>query len=272
MQEFCSIPPTPLQHDGSGKSTLWLAKSCRTCSLAVLKKIPRSAAAVRECRLVKAFSGHPNIVAFIDSAPAPENTHLLLLMEHCPSGHLVDYLNTRLKSRLKEQEICYILENVCQALAVVHAANIIHRDVKAENILLSPKSKSSRSHASADSFVFKLCDFGSATETHTPPSITAMDIRILQEELEACTTPEYRAPEILDLYTCAGITEKMDIWALGQGKLSILAAKISFPPDTFPNQPFNRIIRACLRVDQSKRPGILQILDICTALMSGKVK
>lgn len=58
----------------------------------------------------------------------------------------------------------------------------------------------------------------------------------------------------------------------GQGKLSILAAKISFPPDTFPNQPFNRIIRACLRVDQSKRPGILQILDICTALMSGKVK
>lgn len=77
---------------------------------------------------------------------------------------------------------------------------IIHRDIKLENVLLS-KDKGS----------FKLCDFGSATTTVWKPGETA-PVAACEEEIQKYTTPMYRAPEMVDLYTKKPITEKSDIW------------------------------------------------------------
>lgn len=72
-----------------------------------------------------------------------------------------------------------------------------------ENILLSPPQ------------TFKLCDFGSTT-TPLPRIPTAMhELKALEAEINTTTTLQYRAPELVDVWSRKGYDEKVDIWALG---------------------------------------------------------
>lgn len=65
---------------------------------------------------------------------------------------------------------------------------IAHRDIKLENILRGADNK------------WKICDFGSSTTTQHD-NITQDNRYLIQEEIEKSTTPLYRAPEQLDLYS-----------------------------------------------------------------------
>eukprot|EP00056_Hartaetosiga_gracilis_P010430 m.153805 g.153805 ORF g.153805 m.153805 type:complete len:77 (+) comp13312_c1_seq3:242-472(+) len=60
---------------------------------------------------------------------------------------------------------------------------------------------------------FKLCDFGSATTVAIHPGSDRPNA-LIQEELEKYTTPQYRAPEMVNLYMKKTINEKADIWVL----------------------------------------------------------
>lgn len=79
-----------------------------------------------------------------------------------------------------------------------------HRDIKIENVLLTDPS----------SFTFKLCDFGSCTTQRLAPGATQsiQEIRALELDVSKHTTLQYRAPELCDLYSKRGMTEKVDIW------------------------------------------------------------
>ena len=78
----------------------------------------------------------------------------------------------RLKGKLEEVEAANVLSQTASALAYLHARKIVHRDVKAENILLGPE------------WHVKLCDFGLACT-------------VLGPLMRVCGTPTYCAPEIL---------------------------------------------------------------------------
>ena len=99
-----------------------------------------------------------------------------------------------------------IFTGICYAVKWIHDQGIIHRDLKVENVLQS-------SHVNE----FKLCDFGSATKQVIPKGVqlSMEQVRILSDEIDKYTTIAYRAPEICNLFHSKGITNKIDIWALG---------------------------------------------------------
>ncbi|KAF2982635.1 hypothetical protein EK904_010262 [Melospiza melodia maxima] len=79
---------------------------------------------------------------------------------------------------------------------------IIHRDLKVENLLISNQG------------TIKLCDFGSATTIAYYPDYnwSAQKRAVVEEEITRNTTPMYRTPEMIDLYSNFPIGEKQDIW------------------------------------------------------------
>ncbi|KAJ3012780.1 hypothetical protein HKX48_006085, partial [Thoreauomyces humboldtii] len=161
----------------------------------------------QEISVMQQLNGHKNIVKYIDSSVQKMRNggyEVLILMEHCRGGHLVDFLNTRLSNRLTEMEVLTIFSDICEAVAHMHYHEppIIHRDIKVENVLI------------ANDGTHKLCDFGSSTIRSIPSgtSMSAQEIRLLEEEVGKFTTLQYRAPELCDLYQKRGLTDKMDIW------------------------------------------------------------
>eukprot|EP01136_Pigoraptor_vietnamica_P007718 Opistho-1_new@42173 len=149
-----------------------------------------------------------------------------------------------------------------RAVAHMHAQQppIIHRDVKAENLLLSARG------------VGKLCDFGSSTTVVMRPE-TLKEITAAEEEIQLNTTLQYRAPEMVDLYSKKEIGTKVDIWALGillyrlcfektpfddGSKLAIMNAKVNIPPNKFTE--FHPLMRTLLNADPDKRPTAAELL------------
>jgi len=128
---------------------------------------------------------------------------ILLLIEYCSRGHVLDLMNKRLNSGFNESEILHIFSDVCQAISRLHfnKVPIAHRDLKVENILIN------------DSNNYVLCDFGSATQKILEPD--KIGVNRVEEEITRFTTVQYRSPEMVDLYSGYPIGLKADIWALG---------------------------------------------------------
>ncbi len=89
---------------------------------------------VGEARSVARLS-HPNVVGVYDQGA--DGRVLFLAMEYVPGQTLRDLLNER--GRLSPQEALDIIEGVLSGLAAAHAAGLVHRDVKPENVLLTDR-------------------------------------------------------------------------------------------------------------------------------------
>ena len=134
---------------------------------------------------------------------------ILLLTKYCRSGGLIQLMNDRLtqNSRLAESEILHIFCDLCEAVADLHQAGIIHRDIKIENILIdhestasSSKSRSSGGSGGGGEVNFVLCDFGSATtRTYMPTSqqYSNASIQALADEIQKYTTLAYRLAQLI---------------------------------------------------------------------------
>ena len=198
--------------NAGGFAFVYAVKVLATGDYAVLKRIACAdekalRAVVYEAETHKKISGHPHIVDFIEYAwtPTPSGFELLLLMEYCPGGHLVDYLNTRLQNRPSENEVLQIFHDICEAVAHLHKLQppIAHRDIKIENVLLKNGQ-------------FKLCDFGSCTtQSYLANTMIPQDMVKMEDEIARFTTIQYRAPEMCDLHLKRELSEKVDMWAMG---------------------------------------------------------
>ncbi len=114
--------------------------------------------------------GHPNIVAGIDAGFA--DGYYYFAMEYVEARNLGDRLD---EGSLDEDEVIRIGKQMAEALDHAHAANIVHRDVKPENILVTLGGQA------------KLCDLGLARST-------GEDMRITQAGMTV-GTPYYVSPE-----------------------------------------------------------------------------
>uniref|UniRef100_G1SIP7 Cyclin G associated kinase n=1 Tax=Oryctolagus cuniculus TaxID=9986 RepID=G1SIP7_RABIT len=233
----------------------------------------KNRAIIQEVCFMKKLSGHPNIVQFCSAASIGKEesdtgqAEFLLLTELC-KGQLVEFLKkVESKGPVSCDTVLKIFYQTCRAVQHMHKQKppIIHRDLKVENLLLSNQG------------TIKLCDFGSATTiSHYPDySWSAQKRALVEEEITRNTTPMYRTPEIVDLYSNFPIGEKQDIWALGcilyllcfrqhpfedGAKLRIVNGKYSIPADDTRYTVFHGLIRAMLRVNPEERLSIAEVV------------
>ena len=250
-----------------------------TNSLFALKKINSSDKETQseienEIEMLTSLQKHPHILEFISSTrlspqPSPENSNsnrnkytYYILCEYCDRGTLAD-----LDLPIQELErSCRIIYQIALALNHIHKLGIIHRDIKAENILFD-----NRGHV-------KLCDFGSATRNKYEPTInwTPLERTTVEEEMQRHTTPLYRPPEILETYLHYPINCAIDVWALGcltyymrfgqhafpdSGKLSIVNCCYIIPKDVSESDSLVSIVRQCLKPDPNERISIQTLLN-----------
>ncbi|XP_051807278.1 AP2-associated protein kinase 1-like isoform X3 [Acanthochromis polyacanthus] len=218
-----------------------------------------------EIQIMRDLVGNKNIVGFLDSSIAAVGAgdvwEVLILMDFCRGGQVVNLMNQRLQTGFTEAEVSQIFCDTCEALARLHQCKtpIIHRDLKVENILLHD-----RGH-------YVLCDFGSATNRFQNPQTEG--VAVVEEEIKKYTTLSYRAPEMVNLYGGKVITTKADIWAMGcllyklcyftlpfgESQVAICDGSFTIPDNSRYSQEMHCLIRYMLEPDPDKRPDIYQV-------------
>ena len=159
---------------------------------------------IREIMVLKAFN-HENLlhVKAIHLEPKDKFFNVWLVTD------LMDFDMFKVirkgRHELTEDHIQYIMYQVFLGLYVLHHNNIVHRDIKPNNILLN------------DSCDLKICDFGFAREVLMAPGA---DIT------EYVVTRYYRAPEIM--LNSKKYGTEVDIWSVGCTFFELLDCKILF--------------------------------------------
>uniref|UniRef100_A0A7N6BS62 Cyclin-G-associated kinase n=1 Tax=Anabas testudineus TaxID=64144 RepID=A0A7N6BS62_ANATE len=229
---------------------------------------------IQEVCFMKKLSGHPNMVQFCSAASISKEesdtgqAEFLILTELC-QGQLVDFIK-RVEQRapLSCDTVLKIFYQTCRGVQHMHKQKppIIHRDLKIENLLISNQG------------TIKLCDFGSATTvSHYPDySWSAQKRSMVEDEITRNTTPAYRTPEMIDLYSNFPINEKQDIWALGcilyllcfkqhpfeeGAKLQIVNGKYSIPQNDVKYTVYHDLIRSMLKVNPEERLSITELVN-----------
>ncbi|XP_075960462.1 AP2-associated protein kinase 1-like isoform X8 [Anarhichas minor] len=225
-----------------------------------------------EIQIMRDLVGNKNIVGFLDSSitavGAGDVWEVLILMDFCRGGQVVNLMNQRLQTGFTEAEVLQIFCDTCEAVARLHQgkAPIVHRDLKVENILLHD-----RGH-------YVLCDFGSATDRFQNPQTEG--VADVEEEIKKYTTLSYRAPEMVNLYGGTIITTKADIWAMGcllyklcyftlpfgESQVAICDGSFTIPDNSRYSPDMHGLIRYMLEPDPDKRPDIYQISHVAFKL------
>ena len=135
---------------------------------------------------------HPDIVRIIESFNTKES--YVLVTEYCEGGELYD----QVRNQLSETQIAVIFKQLLSGLAYLHSHNIVHRDLKLENILIQEIEKSKTT--GEDLFNIKIIDFGTARifdNKKKPQSIVGSSY--------------YIAPEVLN----QKYGKECDLWSVG---------------------------------------------------------
>lgn len=145
---------------------------------------------------------HPNIVKYVDFFESSDKMYLV--EEFMPGGDFFDRVaNSR--RYYAEEEVRCIISSLLEAIMYYHDRNIVHRDLKLENLLLSSANKK---------FSIKIADFGFA--------------RVLKnnDQLHGTFgTLNYMAPEIL---LKLPHSKPVDIWAAGVILVTLLSGRFPF--------------------------------------------
>eukprot|EP00834_Sanchytrium_tribonematis_P006318 NODE_455_length_7230_cov_0.733277.p2 type:complete len:782 gc:universal NODE_455_length_7230_cov_0.733277:3839-6184(+) len=132
---------------------------------------------------------HKHIVRYIGFFKTKE--HLNILIEFCESGSLIHLLKKF--GHFTEKLVGMYTSQVLEGLKYLHDQGVIHRDIKAANLLTDKQG------------VVKLADFGIASTTNG--------------DQEVAGSPYWMAPEIVELN---GATTASDIWSLGSTVIELL--------------------------------------------------
>eukprot|EP01084_Bolivina_argentea_P222795 377075_1 len=186
-----------------------------------------------------------------------KDDNIWIAMEYCGGGGVLDIMRA-LKISLTEEQIAVIIRETLKALEYVHKQKLIHRDIKAGNILLNHKGQC------------KLADFG----------VSYICDATMDKAKTILGTPYWMAPEVVkdDKYD-----SKADIWSLGitviemacgkppyanEPPLKVLLKVPTAKPPTLPDdivdefsQNMKDFISSCLIKDYPQRPSANELLQ-----------
>ena len=161
-----------------------------------------------EIKIMKQLD-HENIIKLYEFLNTGRNIYLV--MDYINGGSLSDFLSEyKLKTGkpFPQKAIQHFVKQIVQALIHIHSKNIIHRDIKLDNILVNFPSKDDKENLDYSKGQIKIIDFGLSTQANLAKS--------------AVGSPLYMDPIILEKYKKAGGMEKFksydkkaDIWSLG---------------------------------------------------------
>ncbi|XP_004399743.1 PREDICTED: serine/threonine-protein kinase TAO1 isoform X2 [Lipotes vexillifer] len=184
---------TDLREIGHGSfGAVYFARDVRTNEVVAIKKMSYSGKQstekwqdiIKEVKFLQRIK-HPNSIEY-KGCYLREHT-AWLVMEYC-LGSASDLLEVH-KKPLQEVEIAAITHGALQGLAYLHSHTMIHRDIKAGNILLTEPGQ------------VKLADFGSASMASPANSFVG--------------TPYWMAPEVILAMDEGQYDGKVDVWSLG---------------------------------------------------------
>ncbi|XP_020539993.1 serine/threonine-protein kinase ATG1c isoform X1 [Jatropha curcas] len=144
---------------------------------------------------------HPNIICLHDIIEEPGRIHIVL--EYCKGGDLSMYIQRH--GRVPEATAKHFMQQLAAGLQILRDNNLIHRDLKPQNLLLSTNDSNA---------VLKIADFGFAR---------SLQPRGLAETL--CGSPLYMAPEIMQLQK---YDAKADLWSVGAILFQLVTGKTPF--------------------------------------------
>ncbi|CAM6055151.1 unnamed protein product, partial [Sphagnum tenellum] len=192
--------------------TVYLCRRLSDGRLVIIKQIPVEQlnkldrqATVNEVRIL-AMLDHPNIIAYHESFL--QDQAMMIVMEYAGGGTLYDFIESR-TDFVEEDEIAHLFAQIVMPMKMVHARQVLHRDLKSQNIFLT----SNRDY-------IKIGDFGIS--------------KILSSKSKAYTvvgTPCYISPEL-----CEGkpYNQKSDVWAMGCILYELCCLKRAFEAPTLP--------------------------------------
>uniref|UniRef100_A0A3Q0RU11 non-specific serine/threonine protein kinase n=1 Tax=Amphilophus citrinellus TaxID=61819 RepID=A0A3Q0RU11_AMPCI len=194
---------------------------------------------------------HPNVVRLYEVVETPRRLHLVL--EYAGGGDLHSRICNERKLSDNDSKIAFAQILSAIKYMLQHSVNIIHRDLKAENVLFT-----------TDSCV-KVADFGFSTQVSNHN--IALDT--------FCGSPPYAAPELFRDECYLG--PQVDVWAMGvvlffmvtgsmpfraetMGKLRRCIIECNYTVPPWVPGPCQRLIKGILKPDPSERYAIDQML------------
>nr|DAA64907.1 TPA_inf: serine/threonine kinase 33 [Tinamus guttatus] len=176
-----------VKHKGTGKK--WAIKKVNR------KKAGSSAMKLleREVNILKRVN-HEHIIHLEEVYETPKRMYLV--MELCEDGELKKILHS--KGHFTENETRHIIRSLASAIAYLHKKDIVHRDLKLENILVK---SSDIDEANEMKLNIKVTDFGLAVQKAGGSVFQSI-----------CGTPMYMAPEVISAHD---YSQQCDVWSIG---------------------------------------------------------
>ena len=264
-------------HKGANDSSVYLAIDSKKNILTAIKSIPKNKMDQeaqknfrRELQNLHNLK-HSNIIHILDYLNNQSYNYIVL--EYCNGGNLREYLQKYMEKNnapLNEFFIQKILRQIAPALEFMHSKNIIHRDIKLENILLNfntyPNIPKNGKRPQALKFSEKSLnkDFSA--------KITGLNFSkdLIQDNMGSTIlgTPLYMSPDVverLDNKTNKKYNTSADLWSLGVITYELLTGTTPFVGSKY-EEVFQNIEKGSYKLPKKLKPSI-EIISFINGLL-----